>query len=40
MRRDEHLEPEQNGDRNRDRDEETLLVHHTLVRQAQAGTGS
>jgi hypothetical protein len=40
MRRDQHLEAEQDGDGDRDRQEEALLVHQVSVRQPQAGTGS
>ena len=40
MRRDQQLKAEQNGHRDRDRYEQTLLVHHTLVPQSQSGTGS
>ena len=40
VRRDQQLEAEQNGDRDRNRQEQPFLVHHAAVRQSQAGTGS
>ena len=40
MWRNQQLKPEQDGDRDRDRYEQTLLVHQTLVPQSQSGTGS